>query len=532
MLNESDTATNFPGTTSTSTVQGATPYWQSGPQTFSLEAWVEDATTTGGKIIGFGDSRTGRSGTNGNDRNLYMNNSGQIYFGVRPDMGTRVTINSPSTYRDNQWHHVVGTLGADGMKLYVDGNLVASNANVKKAQVYRGYWRVGGDHLVVVAVARRPAKPSRPTSTRSRSTRRHSRSATSGRTTSRADARRCSRTSPRPRRSPRSSHYLTATFDGIARATTTARSRRTRGTSVTAPPAPARRRSTPTRPRGTYNVTLTVTDNRGGTGTHDGRRDGRRPAAEHPAGRVVHVERQLSHGDVHVDVDRRGRHDRVVLRGTSVTAPPAPARRRNTPTRRPAPTRSRSRSPTTAATPPRSRRLGDHHRPVRGRHVRAHRRQRPRHRRQRRALDALRRGVELRGHNGVGRITGASTANRVGVPARRLQQTDVDVKATDVARLRADRWRRLRVAHRSTGLERQRLPAEAALPCRTARSIAYLVRTVGNVETILATPRVPGLTVSPGDQLADRFVVTGTTTTTLQRQGLAQGHAWNRPRGS
>ena len=33
------------------------------------------------------------------------------------------------------------------MKLYVDGNQVASNANVKKAQVYRGYWRVGGDQL-------------------------------------------------------------------------------------------------------------------------------------------------------------------------------------------------------------------------------------------------------------------------------------------------------------------------------------------------------------------------------------------------
>ena len=136
----------------TGTVPGCSPYWQSGPQTFSLEAWVKTSTTTGGKIIGFGDSRTGRSSSNGNDRNLYMNNAGQFYFGVRPDMGTRVTINSPSTYRDNQWHYVVATLGADGMKLYVDGNQVAANANVKKAQVYRGYWRVGGDHLSIVAV--------------------------------------------------------------------------------------------------------------------------------------------------------------------------------------------------------------------------------------------------------------------------------------------------------------------------------------------------------------------------------------------
>ena len=101
-----------------------------------------------------------------------MTNSGQICFGVRPDMGTRTTINSPSTYRDNQWHHVVGTLGADGMKLYVDGNLVAQNATVTKAQVYRGYWRVGGDQLVVLAVAPLAGRRSPPTSTRSRSTRR------------------------------------------------------------------------------------------------------------------------------------------------------------------------------------------------------------------------------------------------------------------------------------------------------------------------------------------------------------------------
>ncbi len=49
---------------------------------------------------------------NGNDRNLYMNNTGQIYFGVRPDMGTRITINSPASYRDNQWHHVVANARA------------------------------------------------------------------------------------------------------------------------------------------------------------------------------------------------------------------------------------------------------------------------------------------------------------------------------------------------------------------------------------------------------------------------------------
>ena len=76
-----------------------------------------------------------------------MNNAGQIYFGVRPDMGTRITINSPASYRDGNWHHVVATLGSDGMKLYVDGQVVATRSGTKKAQVYRGFWRVGGDNL-------------------------------------------------------------------------------------------------------------------------------------------------------------------------------------------------------------------------------------------------------------------------------------------------------------------------------------------------------------------------------------------------
>ena len=147
LIDDADTATNFVGSSNTGTVPMVSPFWQSGPQTFSLETWLKTSTSTGGGIIGFGDQNNGRSGANGADRTLYMNNAGQIYFGVRPDMGTRRTINSLGSYRDDNWHHVVATLGADGMKLYVDGALVASNASYTKAQVFRGYWRVGGDRL-------------------------------------------------------------------------------------------------------------------------------------------------------------------------------------------------------------------------------------------------------------------------------------------------------------------------------------------------------------------------------------------------
>ena len=59
LLNEADAATNFPGTSDTGPVQGVSRYWQPGPQEFSLEAWVRTSTTSGGKIIGFGDRNNG-----------------------------------------------------------------------------------------------------------------------------------------------------------------------------------------------------------------------------------------------------------------------------------------------------------------------------------------------------------------------------------------------------------------------------------------------------------------------------------------
>ena len=41
--------------------------------------------------------------------------------------------------------------------------------------------------------------------------------------------------------------------------------------------------------------------------------------------------------------------------------------------------------------------------------------------------------------------------------------------------------------------------------------VAYLVRTVGGTETVLATATVPGGTVNAGEVLRTRFVVSGTT---------------------
>ncbi len=114
-----------------------------GGNTFQLSIWFKTTSTSGGKLIGFGGSQTGTSSNY--DRHIYMNNVGQIYFGVYP--GSVQTINSPNSYNDGQWHFVSASLSSAGMQLYVDGQLVASNSGVTTAQSYTGYWRIGGDNL-------------------------------------------------------------------------------------------------------------------------------------------------------------------------------------------------------------------------------------------------------------------------------------------------------------------------------------------------------------------------------------------------
>lgn len=129
-------ASDFNG--STGTVGSSTAY--PAPTVFSTELWFSTTTKRGGKLIGYGNKTTGASTSY--DRHVYMLDNGQLVFGV--NNGAKVTVTSPVSYNDGLWHHVVATMGADGMKLYVDGALVGSDPNAA-ATVYTGYWRVGGD---------------------------------------------------------------------------------------------------------------------------------------------------------------------------------------------------------------------------------------------------------------------------------------------------------------------------------------------------------------------------------------------------
>lgn len=145
----------IPGDPSSSAVfDGTSQYiWNdqisSGPTSYTIETWFKTASTTGGGIMNYGNGRprsdNGNDVTSGSyDRMVYMEGSGRLRFGIYD--GNVRTLRSDRAYNDDQWHHLVATQGAGGMRLYVDGVEVGRN-NVTGNQSYAGTWRVGGDNL-------------------------------------------------------------------------------------------------------------------------------------------------------------------------------------------------------------------------------------------------------------------------------------------------------------------------------------------------------------------------------------------------
>lgn len=112
------------------------------PNVFSLEIWFRTTSFSGGRLIGFGDSATGLSSSY--DRHLFLRNDGRVVFGAFP--GTEQRITTDAAYNDGGWHHAVATMGADGMKLYVDGQLRGTNPTTS-GQSYAGHWRIGTDRV-------------------------------------------------------------------------------------------------------------------------------------------------------------------------------------------------------------------------------------------------------------------------------------------------------------------------------------------------------------------------------------------------
>ena len=115
----------------------------SGPDAFTLSLWV-DLTGGEGRLLGFSNNATGSSSRY--DRHLYLDNTGHVRFGIWTGTGTTVTSDNVVT---GGRHHIAATLGAAGMRLYVDGVLQTDQQPTvtQGEQGYTGYWRLGWDNL-------------------------------------------------------------------------------------------------------------------------------------------------------------------------------------------------------------------------------------------------------------------------------------------------------------------------------------------------------------------------------------------------
>lgn len=131
----------------TSTTGMATP----GPMTYSEVIWFKTTSTTGGKLIGLENNRTGVSDSSAGggqyDRMMYMDANGEIWFGVYNN--AEIVTHSQAGLNDGNWHMAAATMSATaGMALYIDGKLVGTNANtVSETETKASFWRVGCGNL-------------------------------------------------------------------------------------------------------------------------------------------------------------------------------------------------------------------------------------------------------------------------------------------------------------------------------------------------------------------------------------------------
>jgi hypothetical protein len=98
-----------------------------------VEAWFKTTTRTGGKIIGFGKRRH-RLEQN-YDRHIYLDNAGRCASASGP--APRASSATATAYNDGA-APVVGTLGPQGLNLFVDGAPAGPTRRPTTAQSYKG----------------------------------------------------------------------------------------------------------------------------------------------------------------------------------------------------------------------------------------------------------------------------------------------------------------------------------------------------------------------------------------------------------
>jgi hypothetical protein len=90
---------------------------------FTIEAWVKPVTTT---VANFSIIYTRRANYGDYALRWSDGNSGRFGFDAYTDNNILVQLQAPSASTVNTWHHVAGVVDGRAVRLYVDGNLVAS----------------------------------------------------------------------------------------------------------------------------------------------------------------------------------------------------------------------------------------------------------------------------------------------------------------------------------------------------------------------------------------------------------------------
>jgi hypothetical protein len=98
--------------------------------TFSVAAWfrTNENHTSESFIVNKGGKGTDRPGENMN-YGIWITSSQKIRAGFEDSSGEDYYATSPATYNDGKWHYAVVTYdGSSTVRLYIDGNLVASES--------------------------------------------------------------------------------------------------------------------------------------------------------------------------------------------------------------------------------------------------------------------------------------------------------------------------------------------------------------------------------------------------------------------
>jgi len=122
-------------------VSGDLPGWRkdAANNAFTVTLWFR-TTTNAGLLFQVSDSDTEGTATK-LDATIGFNNSGNLAFVLRRESdGAARRAEASASFADGNWRLLAATLGSDGMKLYVDGALKASNADIAPgaARLYPG----------------------------------------------------------------------------------------------------------------------------------------------------------------------------------------------------------------------------------------------------------------------------------------------------------------------------------------------------------------------------------------------------------